>query len=56
MEQLKQLIARLLFRRAHIKQILKNLQDELTEEQINSYLEELFEIEELIEKLKKGLE
>jgi DNA-binding transcriptional regulator GbsR (MarR family) len=44
MEEIKQLIAKLLMRRAHVKQIMTNLSEELSEEQINDYLEEIFDI------------
>lgn len=42
--------------RAHIKQILKNFDGRLSEDDIDFYLESILEIEKLIEKLKKGLE
>ena len=55
MEQIKQLIADLLMKRAHIKQILKNFSDDFTEEEINKYLDRINQIEELIQKLREGL-
>lgn len=56
MEQIKRLIADLLMQKAYYKQILRDMAESLSEEQIDELLDQINEIEQLIEKLKKGLE
>lgn len=43
-------------RKAYYKQILRDMAEKLSEEQIDELLDQINEIEQLIEKLKKGLE
>ncbi|UBM58219.1 hypothetical protein LAG90_15555 [Marinilongibacter aquaticus] len=55
MEQIRQIIKRLLDENTEIKLILKNLGNELEQEKIDRLLDRLSQNNELIEKLRKGL-
>lgn len=56
-EKIKQMIAELLMRQSYLKGILAKLieTERLTDDLTNEILDEIQEIENLIEKLKKGL-
>ncbi|MFD2523090.1 hypothetical protein [Emticicia soli] len=56
MEQIRKFIQDLILQKAHYKQLLRDMAESLSEEQIDELLDQINEIEQLIEKLKKGLE